>query len=109
MGVTDLTDASFSTFVRTHRFAVIHFWAAWNGSDKTMGEMLDGQVPPDLRSQIAFGRLDVDPPQHWDLCKQHNLVNVPSLAFYRDGLLVETLTGLREYPILAQHFRQLTS
>ena len=74
-----------------------------------MGEMIEGQVPPELQSQIAFGRLDIDPPQHWDLCRQHNLVNVPFLAFYRDGRLVETLTGLREHHILAQHLRQLTS
>ena len=107
--VADLTEASFSTFVRTHRYAVIHFWAAWNRHDQTMREMLEGQVPPDLRSRVAFGRLDIDSLQHGDICKQHKILNLPFLAFYRDGLPVNTLTGLCAVDILIQHLSQLTS
>jgi thioredoxin 1 len=107
--VTDLTNISFLAFVRTHRFAIIHFWAAWNGYDIKMREMLEEHVPLELRNQLAFGRFDVDPPEHWEICRQHNLLNIPFLALYRDGTLVETLTGAREQDVLIEHLRKLVS
>ena len=58
---------------------------------------------------VAFGRLDIDPSERWDICKQHNLRNVPFLAFYRDGVVVETVTGAREREVIIQHLRQLVS
>lgn len=92
-----------------HRFAVIHFWAAWNGYYIKMKEMLDNNVPLELRNQIALGRLDVDPPEHWEICRQHHPVNVPFLALYREGRLADTLTGLHEQVVVIEHLRQLVS
>ena len=42
----------------------------------------------------AYGRLDVDPPEHWGICRQHNVLNVPFLALYRDGTLAEYVAAL---------------
>jgi len=95
--------------VSAHRFAIIHFWAVWNGYDVKMKGLLQEHVPLDLRNRIAFGRLDVDPPEHCDLCRQHNLLNIPFLALYRDGVVVETLTGMREPEVVVQHLTRLVS
>ena len=109
LGVTSLTNTSFTAFVRTRRFAVVHFWATWNGYDTKMKDMLERHVPLDLRNQVAFGRLDIDPPEHWDICRQHNLLNIPFLAFYREGVVVETLTGMCDREVLIQHLKQMVS
>jgi hypothetical protein len=37
----------FHDFVRANKFAVIHFWAIWNGYDATMKEILERQIPPE--------------------------------------------------------------
>jgi thioredoxin-like negative regulator of GroEL len=100
---------SFSTFVNTHRFAVVHFWAIWNGYDREMKELLEEHVPLELRNQIAFGRLDVERSEHWEICRQHKVMNVPFLALYRDGTLAGTLTGMREERIIIEHLRRLVS
>jgi thioredoxin-like negative regulator of GroEL len=107
--VTDLTHSSFWEFVRTHRFAVIHFWASWNGYDVKMRELLDQDVPPEFRSHIAFGALSIDPEEHWEISRQHKIVNLPFLAFYRDGTLIRTQTGMLRQDDLIEYLRQLTA
>lgn len=106
--MTDLTHEAFAAFVRMHRLAVVHFWAAWNGQDLVMKQFLEQRVPDELRNQIAFGRFDVDPPAHWEICRQHRVMNVPFLVFYREGAVAGTLTGVRDDAVVIGHLRQLT-
>jgi thioredoxin-like negative regulator of GroEL len=91
--MTELTHASFLDFVSGNRFVVVHFWAKWNNCDSRMKSILVSQIPKELGTQVAFGMLDTDPAEHHDLCTQHKILNLPYLAFYRDGSLVLTLTG----------------
>jgi hypothetical protein len=109
VGVTDLMHESFAPFVSTHRFAVVHFWALWNGYDVGMKHLLEQRLPADLRSQIEFGRLDVDTPENLEICVRHSVSNVPFLAFYRDGVLVETITGSCEERVIVEHLRRLVA
>ena len=90
---TPLTHESFWGFVRSHEFALIHFWATWNGYDAQMRKLLDEQVPNDPEPRVAVGTLDTGPQEHWEICRQHK-VHVPFLALYRDGSLIRTSTGL---------------
>lgn len=88
----ELTHDSFGDFVQNNRLAVVHFWAAWNAYDLEMRELLDQVVP----AEIAFGGVDVDQPEHLAICQEHRILNLPFLAFYRDGVLVQTLAGVRD-------------
>ena len=91
--MTDLTSASFVSFVEANRYAVVHFWAEWNGYDAKMKELLESRVPGDISKKIAFGRFDTGPAEHWATCREHRVLGVPFLAFYRDGKLVKTRAG----------------
>ena len=104
---TSLTSDTFAEFVRGHRFVVIHFWAAWNAVDDLMQRLLDSQISAELRDRVAFARFDIDPPAHHDLCRQLELSNVPFLAFYRDGSLIRTVTGMREPEVITEYLREL--
>ena len=104
---TPLTSDTFFEFVRTHRFVVIHFWAAWNGVDHLMRRLLESQIPVELCESVAFARFDVDPSVHHELCRQHNVLNVPLLAFYRDGSLVRSVMGMRTPEAIAEYLREL--
>jgi hypothetical protein len=107
--VTDLTHESFPAFVSRHHLVVVHFWAAWNGYDLEIKRCLEQRVPLDLCNRIAFGRLDVDPPEHWELCKQHQILNVPFLAFYRDGVFAEGLIGRHDDLVVVEHLRRFVA
>jgi thioredoxin-like negative regulator of GroEL len=100
--VTALTDVTFSDFVRENRLAVIHFWAVWNGYDAQMTEFLQRVIPTETRGAIAVGTLDTDRPEHWPICRELKVLNLPALAFYRDGSLIQTLVGFNEPNIMEQ-------
>ena len=104
---TLLTHDSFYDFMHSHRFAVIHFWATWNGYDHIMRRLLESQITEDFREQVAFASLDIEPPAHQELCNQHNVLNVPFLAFYRDGSLRRTVTGMRTPDVITEYLRDL--
>jgi len=94
-----LTNSSFLGFVHEHRFVVIHFWAKWNRYDDRVKTALD-TLPVEIANLVAIGTFDTDPPEHWELCRGHNILNLPFLAFYRDGDLVRTLPGIRPDDVL---------
>lgn len=105
--MTALTAASFSQFVAANRFTVVHFWAVWNGYDIEMKRILTSEVPSELQSLISFATFDIDPPENHAICRHHDLLNVPFLAFYRDGSLVRTVTGLRKPHEIIGYLREL--
>jgi thioredoxin-like negative regulator of GroEL len=107
--MTELTHSSFQEFVRVNRFVVIHFWATWNGYDAQMKDLLRSQIPAELANLLAFGTLDTDPAEHHDICRKHNVRNLPFLALYRDGSLVHTLTGVRKPDEIVACLRDLVS
>ena len=89
--MTALTPTSFQDFTRANKFAIVHFWAIWNGHDAKMKDILQLQVPRELRGLIAFATFDTDPSEHHELCRQHQIRNLPNLELYRDNELVETV------------------
>ena len=102
-----LTHETFAEFVRVHRFVVIHFWASWNGVDHMMQRLLETQIPGDVREQVVFASLDVEPPAQQEIARQHEVLNLPFLAFYRDGSLVRSVTGMREPEVITDYLREL--
>jgi len=106
---TELTSVSLSEFVRLNRFAVVHFWAAWNGYDAEMREILASQLPRDLSERVAFGTFDTSPPEHHEVCRQHGILSLPFLAFYRDGALFRSVAGRRPAEIVSNHLTELVA
>ena len=106
-GFTELTGASFSEFVRLNEFAVVHFWAAWNGHDGEMRKVLASQLAAALSKRVAFGTFDTDPPEHHEICRKHNVLGLPFLAFYRNGSFIRKTTGLLSVGALEKHLAEL--
>jgi thioredoxin-like negative regulator of GroEL len=105
--MTELTHASFQDFIRANKLAVIHFWAFWNAYDAKMKDTLDRQIPPDVRAHTAFATFDTGPVDHHELCRQHKVLSLPCLELYRDGELIETVTGIRQPDEIIEHLRKL--
>ncbi len=105
--ITALTHSTFSEFVRSHRFVVIHFWAIWNGYDVMMRKLIETAIPAEIHEQIHFGTLDIDPPEHHEICREHRVMGPPFLAHYRDGQLVQTVIGLPKPEVVIQNLKAL--
>ena len=102
-----LNQETFLEFLVSNRFVVVHFWAPWNERDRLMERLL-ASLASDKASQVAFASLNIDMPEHIELARQHKVFDVPLLAFYRDGLLIRTTTGMHTRGVLARHLRELT-
>ncbi len=104
--MTELTITSLSDFLRVHKLAVVHFWAAWNDIDHQIKSNLE-RLSADFADVVAFARFSVDPPAHHEICMQLGILNVPFMAAFRDGAVVLTLTGMRSFAELRSAVREL--
>jgi thioredoxin-like negative regulator of GroEL len=102
---TALTHETFSGFVNAHEFAVIPFWAVWNGHDVQVKKTLES-----LSEEwfvVSLGGLESDTPAHWDICRAHQIMSLPFVAFYRDGSLASSFTNLRTPEIVSKYLSDL--
>lgn len=104
--VIELTHLSFSAFVASHRFALIHFWAPWNGHDTVMKNILESEVTNEVHG-IAFGRLNTDLPEHFELLRKCEVVALPLLGLFRNGKLIEKVVGLASAQTIIQKLSEL--
>jgi thioredoxin len=94
-------------FVWWYQFAVIHFWAVWSRYDLQMTRIIKEDIPHDLRNRVVFPRFNVDQVEHHEICRQHRVLNVPLLALYRNGSLVDSITGLAPLSEVIRKLREL--
>ncbi len=105
---SELTSESFAGFVARNRFAVVHFYAVWNGYDRQMRTMIAEDLPAEISDVVAFAALNVDDPVNLELCKQHKIRNIPWLEFYSSGELRLTHMHLPSLDVFRSYLRDLT-
>ena len=74
---------------------VVHFWAKWDAHDRNMDANLRVAIEQ-FKGSVEFRSLDIDIPQLHDVCQDAGVINVPSLAFYSDGVVDGLLVGVRD-------------
>ncbi|MDB5296578.1 MAG: hypothetical protein JWO31_2561 [Phycisphaerales bacterium] len=91
--VRKLTKDDYDGFLRERRFAVVHFDAAWDSGYRPTARRAmveaEEEVGPD--GIVSFGEVDVD--AEMQLAKQARVENVPTFAYYRDGVRIATING----------------
>jgi thioredoxin-like negative regulator of GroEL len=68
---------------------LIFFWAEWAGLDRKLDELLQ-QVS--LPEGVAVRSCNVDSDQEFAI--KHQVMNVPTLAFFSRGIKIATLVGV---------------
>jgi thioredoxin-like negative regulator of GroEL len=89
-----LKSAEFESFIAAKSAAAIHFDAEWDVAYRPLlrRRMLDAER--ELADRANFGEVDID--DNMELAKSMRLLNVPSVAYYRNGQLVALLIGSRQ-------------
>lgn len=88
----EINDETFDAFVKKNNVALVDCFAVWCGPCKMLAPILD-QVAKEVEGKAAIAKLDVDKAP--DTAMKFGIMAVPTLLFFRDGKLVETLTGVR--------------
>ncbi len=88
-----LTDDSFAQEIEQGEgLAVVDFWAEWCGPCRAVGPVIEA-IADDYVGKVKVGKLDVD--SNRQTTERFNVRSIPSILYFKDGELVETVVGVR--------------
>ena len=90
--VTELNESNFDQFVDSNSLAIIDCWAPWCGPCRRMGPIVE-ELASDLQGKAGVAKLNTDENQA--IAVRFNISAIPTLLVFKDGVLVDTLVGLR--------------
>jgi len=99
-----VTDDNFQTEIAgANGLAVVDFWAAWCGPCRMVGPIVE-QLAQEYQGKVTVGKLDVDANQR--TAAQFNVRSIPTILFFKDGQLVDTVVGAVPRQALEQKIQQ---
>ncbi len=87
----EVTDNNFEEIIHSGKPVVIKFQAPWCSSCRMLEPLID-QIESELGESIIFGSLDVD--TNSTVPTNLGIRNLPTILFYKDGLLVDRQVGV---------------
>ena len=102
--IVTVTDDNFqSEIAGSGNLAMVDFWAAWCGPCRMIAPIVE-QLAEEYKGQVTVGKLDVDANQR--TASQFNVRSIPTILFFKDGKLVDTVVGAVPRPALEQKIKQ---
>ncbi len=90
--IVKLTDANFETEVLGSDVPVmVDFSADWCGPCQALHPIIEA-IAPEFDGQIKIGAVDIDVSR--ETPTKYQVMAVPTLIFFRDGIPVDKFTGL---------------
>ena len=91
--ITHLTEATFSEEVGASELPVlVDFWAEWCGPCKMIAPILD-ELATEHDGKIRIAKVNVD--EHPGLARQFDVMSIPTLIVFKDGLPDHRLVGAK--------------
>jgi thioredoxin 1 len=88
---TDVTDASFPEFVKTHPLAIVDCWAPWCGPCLRLAPIVES-LAGDLEKEASFAKLNTDDnPQ---TAMRFGIMSIPTILIFKNGQRVDQVVGL---------------
>lgn len=102
-----VTDADFATQVEgSTGLTVVDFWATWCGPCRMIAPILD-QLAGEFAGKVKVTKLDVDNNQQTTV--KFGVRSIPTLLFFKDGVLIDQVVGAVPKTQLVAKFEQHTA
>ena len=85
-----VTDAKFDELVNSGKPMVLDFWAEWCGPCRMVGPIVD-ELATEYEGKVIIGKIDVD--NNDDVVSQFGIRNIPTILFFKDGVVVDKQVG----------------
>jgi thioredoxin 1 len=89
MATTNLTAETFSETVGRDGITLVDWWAEWCGPCRMFGPVFE--KASEQHADIVFGKVDTEAEP--DLSGAANIMSIPTLMAFRDGVLVFSQPG----------------
>ena len=88
--IVHVTAGTFDGVVTSERPVVVDFWAEWCGPCRAIAPALE-QIAQERGDQVTIAKVNVD--EQPALAGRFGIRSIPTLMFFKDGVLQETVIG----------------
>jgi thioredoxin 1 len=100
----ELTDKNFEDHLKKGGILLIDFWAAWCPPCRAFGPIFEASAAK--HTEMVFGKVDTEAQR--SLAGAFDIQSIPTLAIFRDGILLFSEAGAMPAPALESIIEQVS-
>jgi len=101
----NITDKNFEQEVlKSTGVVLVDFWAPWCGPCQMMGPIIE-EVAKEFEGKIKVYKVNVD--ENSKTASDYEILSIPTLKFFKDGKIVDEMTGLKPKDMLVEKINNL--